>query len=126
MHPAPSLCSVPSLESKATAVESVKIRVGHLVVEAIVVRRVECWAGAVVRSGWPHPREIAAKRHVGSFGLQVGQRARAKVTNGRRGGGAAHQEVDRPHGLRVVDTVTQAADGVGGASVVLRAGRVAA
>lgn len=115
-----------SLECEAPAVESVEIRVGHLVVEAVVVGRVECRAGAVVRPGWPRPREITAERHVGGFGVQVGQRARAKVANGRRGGGPARQEVHRPHGLRVVDTMTQAADRVGGASVVLGAGGVAA
>lgn len=126
LHPASPLCSVSSLESEAAAVESVEIGVCHLVVEAVVVRRVESRAGAVVRPRRTHPREITAERHVGSFGLQIGQRARSKITNGGGGGGPSHQEIHRPHRLGVADAVTQAADWVGGASVVLRAGGVAA
>lgn len=70
--------SAPSLsESKSTAVKSIKIRIGHFKVKAVVVRRVQGRAAGLVRRRRSHAGEICVEWHVGSSGVQIRERARA-------------------------------------------------
>lgn len=126
-RPSNTWCSSVSLvsESESTTIKSIKIRVGHFKVKAVVVRWVQ--GVPLVRLRWPNTGEIRVQRHVGNPGVQIRERARAEVANCRRGSSSAHQQINRLHCLSVADgAVTQTAHGMCTASVVLWTGRIPA
>lgn len=118
--------STTSLESESTTIKSIKIRVSHLVVKAVVVGWVERRPAGVVRPCRSHTGEVGVERYVGSFGLQIREGACAQIANSRWCGSPSHQEINRLHCLAISDAVTQAADWMDASSVVLWAGRVTA
>lgn len=112
-------------ESESTTIKSIKIRVGHFKVKAVVVRWVQ--GVTLVRLRRPNTGEIRVQRHVGNPGVQIRERARAEVADCRRGSGSAHQQINRLHCLSVADgAVTQTAHGMCTASAVLWTGRIPA
>lgn len=114
-------------EGKPTTIKSIKIRVGHFKVKAVVVRRVQGGPPGLVHLRQPHAGGICVQRHIGNPGVQIRERARAQVANCRWGSSPTHQQINCLHCLSVADgAVTQTAYCMCTASVALWTGRIPA